>query len=238
VTDITDGHRGSIHVLWAWLAVFVGANLASTFVVVATGHATTPSSQMPTWVLALGALGMWTVSLFVVGRYEVHTNVAPMLVRRSLCLTFSPRDLWGIPVGVLSQFVLVPAVNWPLQRIFPDTFSFDQVSRRAKDLVLGAHGVSMILLILVVVVGAPLVEEIIYRGMVHRDVVKAWGPTIGTIFTAALFAAIHLTPVEFPGLFAFALVLGVTRERTGTLGLPIVSHLAFNAAGLFLVALS
>jgi membrane protease YdiL (CAAX protease family) len=42
-------------------------------------------------------------------------------------------------------------------------------------------------------------------------------------------------PVEYPGLFAFALVLGLARQKTGTLGLPIITHLAFNATGLLLV---
>jgi len=43
--------------------------------------------------------------------------------------------------------------------------------------------------------------------------------------------------VEFPGLFAFALVLGWARHSTGTIGTSIVTHMAFNATGLALVVL-
>jgi membrane protease YdiL (CAAX protease family) len=50
-----------------------------------------------------------------------------------------------------------------------------------------------------------------------------------------IFAGIHMSLIEFPGLFAFALVLGYSRLRSATLGLPIVTHMAFNAAGLILV---
>ena len=49
---------------------------------------------------------------------------------------------------------------------------------------------------------------------------------------------VHLEPIEFPGLFAFALVLGFCYRRTQRVGLSMVTHLAFNATGLLLVALS
>jgi membrane protease YdiL (CAAX protease family) len=52
-----------------------------------------------------------------------------------------------------------------------------------------------------------------------------------------MFAGIHLAPVEFPGLFVFALVLGWCYRRTGRLGLSVVTHMAFNATGLIVVAL-
>ncbi|MEY4633515.1 MAG: hypothetical protein RLZ18_887 [Actinomycetota bacterium] len=95
----------------------------------------------------------------------------------------------------------------------------------------------MVLLILIVVVGAPLVEEVIYRGTVQSDLVTRWGNKVGIGVTAFVFAAIHQSPVEFAGLFAFALVLGVSRHRTGRLGTSIITHMAFNAAGLVLVIL-
>jgi membrane protease YdiL (CAAX protease family) len=46
-----------------------------------------------------------------------------------------------------------------------------------------------------------------------------------------------MQPVEFPGLFAFALVLGWARYSTARIGMSIVTHMAFNATGLALVVL-
>jgi membrane protease YdiL (CAAX protease family) len=87
------------------------------------------------------------------------------------------------------------------------------------------------------VVGAPIVEEIVYRGSLQTRLVQGFGISVGVFVTALLFALIHLAPVEIPGLFVFALVLGIARQKTGALGLPIVTHLAFNATGLSLVLL-
>ena len=218
-----------------WIALFVVGNAAAAIVVVASGYVDTPTADTPTWVFALSAAAMWAVSLYVVRRFV--TSRSSVGFRRGIGLVFRPADSWGIAIGLASQLVLVNLVNWPLGRLFPDTFNFEEVSRRATDLTDASTGAWIALLGAIVVVGAPFVEEIVYRGMVQPGLMTSWGPRVGTIVTAILFAAIHFVPVEFPGLFAFALVLGWARNRTGTLGLAIVTHMAFNAAGLGLALL-
>ena len=88
------------------------------------------------------------------------------------------------------------------------------------------------LLVVLVVVGAPLVEELFYRGLLQGPLVARYNPVVVVTGVAAVFAFIHFRPVEYPGLFAFGLVLGVCALRTGRLGMPIVAHVGFNAAGL------
>ena len=176
---------------------------------------------------------MWTVFLSILPSRLAKDSEKSL---RSFFSWFCLRDIYiGVPLGVASQLLLVNIVNWPLSQLFPDTFSFDEVSKRAEDLVNGAQGSSLIILFLVVVVGAPIVEEIVYRGSLQNGLVSTMGKYRGVVVTAVIFTAIHLVPVEYPGLFAFALVLGFARQKTGTLGLPIITHLAFNATGLLLV---
>jgi len=222
-------------VLLFWLAAFVLANFASLLVLVLTGNGGSSSTDMTTLDVALSATAMWIVYLFVTTQF---LQVTWKNFRSTIGATFLRRDVVvGIPLGIASQLILVNVVNWPLARLFPDAFSFEEVSKRASDLVDVAHGGWIVLLGLVVIVGAPIVEEIVYRGVVQPGLVASWGRTAGIVATAALFAAIHLQPIEFPGLFAFALVLGWARHSTGTIGMSIVTHMAFNATGLALVAL-
>ena len=222
-------------VLLFWLVAFVVANFASLLVLVLTGNGGSSNNDISTLDVALSATAMWMVYLFVTTQF---LQVTWKNFRSTIGATFLRRDVVvGIPLGIASQLVLVNAVNWPLARLFPDAFSFDEVSKRASDLVDGARGGWLVLLGLVVIVGAPIVEEIVYRGVVQPGVVASWGRTVGIVATAALFAAIHMQPVEFPGLFAFALVLGWARHSTGTIGMSIVTHMAFNATGLALVVL-
>ena len=222
-------------VLLFWLAAFVLANFASLLVVMVMGNDGSSSGDMSTLDVALSATAMWSVYLFATSQF---LRVPLKNCRVAIGATFLRRDVVvGIPLGIASQLVLVNAVNWPLARLFPDAFSFDEVSKRASDLVDVARGGWLFLLALVVIVGAPIVEEVVYRGVVQPGLVASWGRVAGVVVTAALFAAIHLQPVEFPGLFAFALVLGWARHSTGTIGTSIVTHMAFNATGLALVVL-
>ncbi len=222
-------------VLLFWLIAFVVANFASLLVLVLTGNGDSSSSDISTLEVALSATAMWGVYLFATSQFlqvkwkNFRSTIGVTLLRRDVVI--------GIPLGVMSQLILVNAVNWPLARLFPDAFSFDEVSKRASDLVDVARGGWVFLLALVVIVGAPIVEEIVYRGVVQPGLVASWGRTAGILATAALFAAIHMQPVELPGLFVFALVLGWARHSTGTIVMSIVTHMAFNATGLALVVL-
>lgn len=230
-----DAVSATVRAVLLWFAVYVGGSIAATVAIVITGHSGDTIQNIPVWVLAVNMMFMWSVYVGVLPRLLPFEDKHPVHTFRQW---FSARDvIIGIPLGIFGQLVLVNLVNWPLSQFFPDTFSFDEVSQRAKDIAATAPGAWMIVLVLVVVIGAPIVEEIVYRGCLQSHMVSSAGETVGLILTAGIFAAIHLSPVEFPGLFVFALLLGYARQKTGTLGLPIVIHFAFNATGLLLVSL-
>ena len=82
-------------------------------------------------------------------------------------------------------------------------------------------------------VGAPIVEELVYRGLLQRSFVGARSARCRRCWRgAAWFAIIHFRPVEYPGLFVAGLVFGMCAITTGRLGMSIVTHVAFNATGL------
>jgi membrane protease YdiL (CAAX protease family) len=86
-------------------------------------------------------------------------------------------------------------------------------------------------LLLSAVVVAPVLEEMIFRGLVQsvlRSVFRPW-PTV--IAASVVFAAIHysaVTWVALPALLALALTLGWLYERTGSLWPGILVHAGFN----------
>lgn len=222
---------GVAAVTWAvcWM---VGNVLGSVVLAVfgATDRATTP----PVWVTALGALALWTP--IVIGLQQVSARFGSGDLRRDLGLRFRPVDLIGVPVGVLTQLVLVRLIYWPLQSIWPDTFSSPQLEESARDLYESAQGAWLVVLVLMVVVGAPLIEELLYRGLLQGAFVRRVDDVLAVIVVSAWFAVIHFRPVEYPGLFAIGLVLGVCALVTRRLGMSVLAHVAFNATGLAWVA--
>lgn len=216
-----------------WAMAFVLANIAASVVVVSTYGTIDDDVLTPIWVVGISGLSMWATYLIVVS--AISNKYGSGNIFSDYRISFSWRDLWGIPIGIGSQFVLVTAVTFPLTKLFPDQFSVEEVEKRARELSDAANGGWVVVLFLIVVVGAPVVEEIVYRGLLQQGLDRSLSPSVALIVTAAVFAAIHLQPIEFPGLFAFALVLGWAYRKTQRLGLPIITHMAFNASGLFAV---
>ena len=120
--------------------------------------------------------------------------------------------------------------------MWSETFSSDDIEQRARDLWDKAHGGWIVVLIVVVALGAPLIEELVYRGLILQTLQSRLNDWLALFISAAWFALIHLQPVELPGLFAFALVLGICFQRTGRLGMAIFAHIGFNATGLLLAS--
>ena len=149
-------------------------------------------------------------------------------------LSFRPIDLLGVGIGVLSQLVVVNLIYLPLQALWPDTFTDDRLQENAKDLIDRATGGSAVLLVLLVGFGAPIVEELFYRGLLQRSLLARYSDGLVVVGVALLFALVHFRVVEYPGLFVFGLILGFCAMRTGRLGMSICAHVGFNLTGLIL----
>jgi membrane protease YdiL (CAAX protease family) len=85
-----------------------------------------------------------------------------------------------------------------------------------------------ILATLSAVVMAPLMEEIVFRGLLQSMFRNYFtNPWPGIVFSSAAFAALH-DPSSWPAIFALGVVLGYNYERTGRLLAPILIHALFN----------
>lgn len=193
--------------------------------------------QAPIGVLAASLVALWAA--YLTGVWLASQRAGTGDVRRDIGLAMSPVDLVGVPIGVVAQLALIPLLYVPLRAGWPDTFDDDRLADTARDLLDRADGGLIVLLVALVVVGAPVVEEIFFRGMLQRPLVAAAGGALGrwgaVVLVAALFAAVHFRPVEFVGLFAIGLVLGACTLLTGRIGMAIVAHVAFNATGIVAV---
>lgn len=214
-----------------WAGAFVAANVLAAVIFGAAGGST---DEEPIWVVGLVAVSLWVPLIVVL--VSLSTRMGTGNFSRDYALSFRPVDVVGIPIGVASQLLLVNLVYWPLRSWFPDTFDVQSVEDRARGLYERADGAWIIVLVLVVVVGAPIVEELVYRGFIHGSLQGRFSDGVALLGAAVWFTLIHFTPVEYPGLFAFAIVLGLCFHGTGRLGMAIMAHMAFNATGLILVA--
>ncbi len=83
-----------------------------------------------------------------------------------------------------------------------------------------------------VVLLAPILEEIFFRGFVYRILAKTWSVWFGSIVSAILFALFHFEFQSFIPLLILGLLLNFNYQRTGSLWTSICFHSMNNAIAL------
>jgi len=103
------------------------------------------------------------------------------------------------------------------------------------DLALGTTSASraaLVTLAVLAVVGAPVVEELAFRGLLYGTLERAGVGAVGCVgWTSFAFALFHLEPARLPVLVVLGLVLGLVRWRTGSTAAAMVAHATINLPG-------
>jgi membrane protease YdiL (CAAX protease family) len=194
----------------------------------ALGSSESGDTEITLGALVVGSVFGW---MFLAGVPVVATQLKGRGVVRDLGLRFRPVDLAAFPLGVALQALAVPLLYWPILRLLDKTP--DDVASEARELTDAVSGAGILVLVLIVCVGAPVAEELFYRGLVLRSVEKRWNLAAGVAASTVLFGVAHLQALQLPALLLFGLVAGLLVARTGRLGTSILCHAGFNAFTLF-----
>ncbi len=139
------------------------------------------------------------------------------------------RDWWGVPAGMVVQIaislMILPLTVW----LFPDGAPQQGVSEIAGQ---SKTILDQLAVFIAVAVAAPIVEEVIFRGMLLSVLARAMSKWPAIIVSGAIFGAVHLLDPNaiavVPGLFLIGVVLAWVALRSGDLSLPIAIHSGIN----------
>ncbi len=208
----------------------VGASIAEA----ATGYRPSSNAPLPVAVTAADVAGLWVglvgAALYasrVRGRHDLRRDYGFWIGR-----------WWDLPlggaIGVACQYGLIPLLYLPFQHV--DRQLNEQLSQPVHRDTAAAHGVlSITVLLLFLVVGAPIVEELFFRGLLLRALLGRVRAPIAVVVSALLFGLAHFQTTQFAGLAAFGIVLGTLAWRTGRLAPGMGAHAAFNAVAVLSV---
>lgn len=173
----------------------------------------------------------WSSSIAGAIQYGVVLAVAMLLTRgldRASFLAFRrPRSWWralGISAVVIVAVFIVSGVVAQFanpeeeQGLIPERFDSSKAAQFA------AYAA-------VVVVVAPIVEELMFRG-VGYGLLEPFGRGFAILVVGISFALVHGLVAGFPVIASFGIGLAYLRARTGSIYPCILLHSAFNAAGL------
>jgi membrane protease YdiL (CAAX protease family) len=116
--------------------------------------------------------------------------------------------------------------------IWPSILEFFKLSTDYQELVKLVQAIPLsgtfFLIAFLIVILAPLAEEILFRACLYRGLKRYMSPTFSAVVTSLLFAGMHFNAHSFLPLFVLGFWLCRTYEKTGNLWVPIILHGLFN----------
>ena len=134
-------------------------------------------------------------------------------------------------LGCVGIGIMLYLTNVGFLSILPESVLNDYGNSQVGNLFSQAFGLAIICNIF----AAPILEEIIFRGLICDRLRKGIPTWLAVAISAALFSLAHGQPVQMVYTFAMGLVLGYIFVRTGSIVPTIIIHMVNNAVSTILV---
>lgn len=232
VRNATPPVWGIRDALLGWGAAIVLSAVVGVLIISVAGYGGSTQQQLPLWLIAVTQVPLWVGLL---GAPVLAARRAKSTLAREFGLSIRPVDLpIGVVIGLVGQFLLVPLLSWPWLKLLGK--STDDLNRVAEQLVSKASDpLGVVLLVLIVAIGAPIVEEIFYRGLLLRSLQRLMSNWAAIVVCGLVFGASHFEPLALPALAVFGMVLAWLAVRSGRLGPSIMAHLTFNSVTVWVL---
>lgn len=150
------------------------------------------------------------------------------------------------PLKLFNPLVLIPVVSfiwgahnfldevniWVAKEIPPPPWFWELFNRIFE----GDYGFTGVFLKVSVV--APIVEELIFRGLIFNGFRKNYNGFVAVFMSALLFSLFHLNPWQMPATFVLGLLLGWLMLRTNNILVAMLGHSINNTLVLLAVTYS
>jgi len=223
--------------VWAFGLLAAGQTLHALDVsMIETEGPITTDRDIVLTMLVGQALTSGVVALYLFGRCATQAGGLQRigLIKRRAWLALPQAALAVLLVWPVMALVTVAAQWIGLQ--FGD--APEAVGHTMLKRMLDMEGTHLLWAMVSAVVVAPLLEEVMYRGLLQSTLVNMTGHRwrLGMVaLTSVAFTTIHLSAVQWqalPGLFLLSMALGWLYERTRNLWACICMHALFNAGNV------
>ena len=153
--------------------------------------------------------------------------------REEIGLTGSPTwtDIGLSPVAFIASTILAAGLV-ALFQIFP-WFNAEQAQNLGFSVYMS--GGERVIAFIILVVVAPIVEELIFRGWLYGQLRKRANVITSILVTSILFGIMHFQWNVGINVFALSVVLCGLREITGTIYAGILTHMIKNGVAFYLL---
>lgn len=194
------------------------------------GVASWALTHSPTVTLVAGQAGLWAGLLgacALASRRFGTGDVAADLGFRFRWADAGTGMAWSLLGRLVLVLVVIPVVQVS-QRL---AGSNDEVFTAVEE-----NSAARLALFVIAVIGAPLIEELFFRGLLLRALDSRLAPRTAVAVQGLAFGLVHVSPFRglgnasvFVGLSAFGMFQGCLARRYGRLGPAVATHAWFNA---------
>ena len=187
------------------------------------------------WSFELAYILAAIISFYPITRvYSYCTNNRDFSITSDILADYDPfvvKHLFQLPKGSSSFSLTMKALlvdfvgGWAILLIFLFGYGVNpgDVAASAVDL-----QPMLLFSIISLAIAAPIIEELLFRGLVQDFFGEIYPKWIAIFFTAAIFGLIHLNPFLIINAFWGGMVYGYVRYETGSLWPPIFLHSMWN----------
>jgi membrane protease YdiL (CAAX protease family) len=129
-----------------------------------------------------------------------------------------------IPVIIVIAIVLIFGIISPLASLIPMPESFKVAFKSLAEL-------TGVLSFAMMVIAAPVLEELIFRGIMLEGLLKKYTPMRSIMISSLLFGFVHLNPWQFIAGFILGVFSGWIYYKTRSLMPSIIIHAGANLSG-------
>jgi uncharacterized protein len=181
------------------------------------------------------------VSILVVG-FLVHKSFA----RRLKGFGLNPKTIFrDFAAALLNFWALWPAIFLVLiattefgKFVYGPDYSME--THQELKFISEYHQLPLIIsVVFVAVVIAPVIEEVLFRGLLQTLMLSyGYGPWTSIAVCSFFFLLFHANLSHWPALFVLSIGIGYSYERSGSLFRPIFIHALFNSVSIITALLT
>ena len=220
-------HFSRIRITKAVMVTLLFLFLSSVFIVAGYNKLSGPNAEILTFYILYAV--PFLIYLYTIKKYDLSSIAIfeGALTELRQVWFFIPLIIMTIGV-VWVSIILLDLVSPDLAEWYFDWLNSVELFEIGPDTTLIQYG----LIFFVGAVFAPLVEEIIFRGIMVERFGAKYGYKSAVLLSSFLFGVLHM---DIIGAFVFGVVLSILYLRTRSLLLPFLIHAANNGAVVLLI---
>ena len=231
-------------ILFAWARAGFGLSILETGTAMSS-----PATHPQAWGLLMMAQGVLLFCACTGGALALASALGYAWAEY-----FNPRRLgagwWLLAAGALIVVILPlmsTLIAWNAEAHFPGPLhgfevwaraSEDRAQELTKYLTRFNSPARLLVGVLVIALVPAVSEELVFRGVIQRNLVRWFSPHVGVWLGAAIFSAIHFQFFGFVPRFVLGLVLGYLYLWSGNILVSMAAHFTQNAFQLLLLYLT